>query len=125
MAGYKPGYVVVRARRTCLVIYLGVRFPVSSSSLPSGVVELTLGRAALIDAGILDLATRKTCGATGCPAVRWSLTPPFHPYLLVQEAVVFCHVTLRTFGWDNPTVPRRVLPGTALYVARTFLMPHT
>lgn len=33
------------------------------------------------DAGILDLAIRKMCGTTGRPVVRWSLTPPFHPYL--------------------------------------------
>ena len=32
-----------------------------------------------LPAGILDLATRKTCGTPYRCGVRWALTPPFHP----------------------------------------------
>ena len=33
-------------------------------------------------AGILDLATRRMCGASCRHDARWALTPPFHPYPL-------------------------------------------
>ena len=80
-----------RNRSSGLVIYLGGPFPTRSSGLPSGVV-LTHRASNPDDVGILDLATRKTCGTASYPAVRWALTPPFHPYLRMK-AVIFCHVT--------------------------------
>ena len=78
-------------------------------------------------AGILDLATHKTCGTPSHGGARWALTPPFHPCPggwwrrtqspaspAVNGAVVFCHVVsavARSFP----------LGSMALSVARTFL----
>jgi len=33
-----------------------------------------------LNAGILGLATHKTCGIPHCCGIRWALTSPFHPY---------------------------------------------
>ena len=48
-----------------------------------------------LNAGILDLATHKTCGTPHRCGARWALTPPFHPYRGNEAtAVVFCHAAL-------------------------------
>lgn len=63
--------------------------------------------------GILDLATRKVCGMACHHAIRWSLTPPFHPYP-ASGAVILCHTALR-LPRGSPAgrypVRRSVLPG--------------
>lgn len=40
-----------------------------------------------LNAGILGLATHKACGIPRHHGIRWSLTPPFHPYLTYAERV--------------------------------------
>ena len=66
-----------------------------------------------LDADILDLATRRWCGAPCRRGARWALTPPFHPYH-PWVAVIFCHL--------NPEVaPSFPLRNAMLCVARTFL----
>ncbi len=69
-----------------------------------------------LDAGILDLATRKTCGTEYRYPVRWALAPPFHPYpkACAIEAVVFCHVA-------STVADSSQLGSAVLCVARTFL----
>ena len=40
-----------------------------------------------LNAGILDLATHKTCGTTYRYVVRWALTPPFHPCPIIDTRI--------------------------------------
>jgi len=72
-----------------------------------------------LDAGILDLATHKTCGAPSRGGARWALTPPFHPCSPRRRgrAVVFCHVV-------SAVARGFPLESMVLCVARTFLSPR-
>ncbi len=49
--------------------------------LPPGI-----GRATLHTAGILGIATLKSCGMPCRHDIRWALTPPFHPYPPTESA---------------------------------------
>ena len=68
-----------------------------------------------LNAGILDLATHKACGAAYRYVARWALTPPFHPCSASGGAVIFCHVA-STVADSFP------LRNMVLCVARTFLL---
>jgi len=79
-----------------------------------------------LNAGILDLATHKTCGTPSHDDVRWALTPPFHPCPegcwrrrngspVYYRAVFFCHVV-------SAVARGFPLGSMVLFVARTFLM---
>jgi len=98
------------------IIYLGPTLPPGSSSLPGAQGGRAVPRS-------FDLAPAWPCSRWGLPGRRhcclrrWSLTPPFHPHsghgTLCPER--FFSVAL------SAGRPARVLPGTVLCGARTFL----
>jgi len=71
----RPSFICERRYRRSLAVY------------PPTMDEQSL------NAGVLDLATHKTCGAPCYRGARWALTPPFHPYRCIAVAVIFCHAT--------------------------------
>ena len=92
-SGYKPGYVGSRVSAPegsdlagRFVIYLCRVLPQrligGAARAPVAVYPPATGEQPL-NAGLLDLATPKTCGIPGRTGTRWALTPPFHPYRLL------------------------------------------
>ena len=84
-AGYKPGYVgaslsahlrpgAERGDNSSRPSFIcGAALTASEAVYPPAMGEQPL------NAGVLDLATHKTCGTPCCHDARWALTPPFHP----------------------------------------------
>ena len=69
-----------------------------------------------LNAGILDLATHRLCGTPYRCGVRWALTPPFHPCLVMSDMTGGCFLSL------VPDVAAGFpLENAMLSVARTFL----
>ena len=67
-----------------------------------------------LNAGILGLATHKTCGRQYHYRLRWALTPPFHPY---RPRMAGGHFLSR----GSAITDSFPLESMALCVARTFL----
>src|SRR4051812_47234563 len=84
------------------VIHLGLPLPAGSSGLPAGIGRAALERLRRTTADRRPFLTLLRVGFTEphrSPGVRWSLTPPFHPYQCEHWRSVLCG-----------TVPR-VTPG--------------
>src|SRR4051795_7257089 len=84
------------------VIHLGLPLPAGSSGLPAGIGRAALERLRRTAANRRPFLTLLRVGFTEphrSPGVRWSLTPPFHPYQRERWRSVLCG-----------TVPR-VTPG--------------
>src|SRR4051812_29777853 len=84
------------------VIHLGLPLPAGSSGLPAGIGRAALERLRRTAANRRPFLTLLRVGFTEphrSPDVRWSLTPPFHPYQRERWRSVLCG-----------TVPR-VTPG--------------
>jgi hypothetical protein len=84
------------------VIHLGLPLPAGSSGLPAGIGRAALERLRRTSADRRPFLTLLRVGFTEphrSPGVRWSLTPPFHPYQCAHWRSVLCG-----------TVPR-VTPG--------------
>ena len=102
-SGYKPGYVTKMTVRTwrrrswSSVIYL--------RCLPPGI-----GRATLHTAGILGIATFKSCGTLCRHSARWALTPPSHPYPHIAGGYFLPRYYTVT-GVFPKEVKRSMLPG--------------
>ena len=114
----KPGYVatpggvtVGHLSTTCVATSLHSK-PLPISTLAA--YPPTMGEQPL-NAGILDLATHKTCGIPYCCGTRWALTPPFHPYRQRLTAVVFCHATLPSLISLRYRLWCSALPGLSSY----------
>src|SRR5688500_6242107 len=79
-----PGSVHGRlAASRWAVIHLGLPLPAGSSGLPAGIGRAALERLRRTAANRRPFLTLLRVGFTEphrSPGVRWSLTPPFHPY---------------------------------------------
>ena len=104
-----------------MIICLGWSSPTTSSSLPAASLFLLTrrreGRCGSHLAAYLALLRLGVTLPPLLPAVRWALTPPFHPYplsLSTRRAV--------SFLWPYPSpFGAQALPGSLPYGARTFL----
>src|SRR5262249_22438585 len=90
----------VKAVTLWIVIYLGTRSPVSSSSRPA-VSSSTWARLT----AYLALLQLGFTMPRPLPCARWALTPPFHPYLHLQAVCFLWHCPSRHYR-------AQVLPGS-------------
>ena len=124
---YKPGYVgrrSYRTRRTTVPARHLSERRVATRAL--AVYPPATDEQPLI-AGILDLATHKTCGRQCRHRRRWAFTPPFHPYpresLPGREEIASGGYFLSRYSAVMLSSDSFPLESMALCVARTFLSP--
>ena len=78
-----------RPKSRCLSFILTLQLPASSSGPPPGKDGPSLF------AGIFGLATHGMCGIRYRYRIRWALTPPFHPCLLLRGGCFLSHCPQR------------------------------
>jgi hypothetical protein len=110
----RPSFICERRYRRSLAVY------------PPTMDEQSL------NAGVLDLATHKTCGTPCYRGARWALTPPFHPYRCIPKQPDsgktrarraggrYRPHTVRGLGLDQKDLgPPRAAPGSGSSVRHT------